>query len=99
LDPSRFIAQLCRRFRVPPEFGRRLQPLVQRAAESEPEKQRLLLEMVERSFAEEARRMERERASLPGDEWRALNTVAGVLHGWNAPEWFDRWDEEPDSPP
>jgi hypothetical protein len=96
VDARRIIAHLCSRFRVSLDFGRRLQPLVEKAAQSAPEKRRLLLEMVERSFAEEGRRAERERrGGSSEDEWRALTTVASVLHGWNPPAWFDRWDDEP----
>jgi hypothetical protein len=93
VDPRRLIAQLCNRFRVSLDFGRRLQPLVELAAKAEPRKQRLLLEMVERSFAEEAGRLARERAAGPGEDWSALVTVARVLHGWNPPSWFD-WSDE-----
>ena len=96
LDAPRIIARLCSHFRVSLDFGRRLQPLVEKAAQAEPEKQRLLLELVERSFAEESRRVELERRSDTRDEdWRALINVASVLHGWNPPGWFDRWDDEP----
>jgi len=93
VDVPRFIAQLCSRFRVSLDFGRRLQPLVEMAARSEPRKQRLLLEMVERSFAEEGRRSRLERAQDPEDDRRALTMVARVLHGWNPPRWFD-WNED-----
>lgn len=93
MDARRFIAQMCSRFRVSLDFGRRLQPLVEKAAHSDPDKRRLLLQMVERSFAEEARRADRERGSP--DDWRALTTVAAVLHGWQPPGWFDRWEDEP----
>ena len=86
---------MCSRYRVSLDFGRRLQPLVEKAALSRPEKQRLLLEMVERSFAEEGRRAERERrGGNPDDDWRALTSVASILHGWNPPTWFDRWEDE-----
>jgi hypothetical protein len=96
LDPRRYIARMCTRFRVSLDFGRRLQPLVEKAAQSEPDKQRLLLEMVERSFAEEGRRAERARRGCPTeDDWRALTSVASVLHGWSPPAWFDRWEDEP----
>ena len=61
MDARRYIARLCSRYQVSLDFGRRLEPLVEKAAQSSPEKQRLLLEMVERSFAEEGRRVERER--------------------------------------
>ena len=89
---------MCTRFRVSLDFGRRLQPLVERAVRSEPEKQRLLLAMIERSFAEEARRVALEKAGGEPDDWRVLSTVAGVLHGWNPPAWFDRWDDLPPRP-
>jgi hypothetical protein len=98
VDAPRFIAQLCSRYRVSLDFGRRLQPLVEMAAKAEPRKQRLLLEMVERSFAEEGRRLARERESGPGSDWRALLGVARVLHGWNPPSWFD-WSEDQHRPP
>ena len=90
---------MCNRFRVSLEFGRRLQPLVERAARSDPEKQRRLLDMIERSFAEEGRRAERERQGCSSEDWRALTTVARVLHGWNPPSWFDRWEDERPRPP
>lgn len=90
MDSPRLIAQLCARFGVTQDFGRRLQPLVERALAAEPGKQRLLLELVERSFAEEARRLVRERPG--GVDWRALTTVASLLHSWEPPAWFERWD-------
>jgi len=103
VDPRRFIARLCSRYGVSLDFGRRLQPLVERAAAAEPAKQRLLLELVERSFAEEGRRAARERAGGgTGEDFQALSSVASVLHGWKPPGWFERWDDElprPDKAP
>ncbi len=102
MEARRLIAQLCTRFRVSLDFGRRLQPLVEKAVAAEPEKRRLLLELVERSFAEEARRIGDEvRTGEPGFTARdrqSLSTVASVLHGWNPPSWFERWDDEPPRP-
>lgn len=101
MDARRFIAQLCSRFHVSLDFGRRLQPLVEMAARAGPRKQRLLLEMVERSFAEEGRRAERNRKGSPIDDWKALALLARELHGWNPPSWFD-WSEDrlpPRNPP
>ncbi len=95
MEARRFIAKLCTRFRVSLDFGRRLQPLVEKAVQAEPEKKRLLLELVERSFAEEARRAEIEEQDGARGDWRALSTVAGVLHGWQPPTWFERWEDEP----
>lgn len=93
MDVPRLIAQLCNRFRVSLDFGRRLQPLVEMAARSDPRKQRLLLELVERSFAEEGRRAERDRLNDPEEDDRILCMVARVLHAWNPPRWFD-WNED-----
>lgn len=102
MEARRLIAQLCARFRVSLDFGRRLQPLVEKAVGSAPEKRRLLLELVERSFAEEARRIESDdqaRAPAPSArDLRSLSTVASVLHGWNPPSWFEHWDDEPPRP-
>lgn len=97
VDPRRFIAQLCTRFGVSLDFGRRLQPLVEMAAQANPRKQRLLLEMVERSFAEEGRRAERDRESGPVDDWKSLLLVARTLHGWEPPNWFD-WSQDGRAP-
>ena len=94
MDPRRFIARLCSRYGVSLDFGRRLQPLVERAAEAEPAKQRLLLELVEHSFAEEGRRAKHERTDGAGQDFRALSSVASVLHGWKPPGWFERWEDE-----
>jgi hypothetical protein len=93
VNVRRFIRLMCARFGVSRDFGRRLQPLVQKAAESPPEKRRLLLQMVERSFEEEARRAVRE---LAGEkDRRALTNVARLLHGWTPPTWLDDWDDFP----
>jgi hypothetical protein len=101
MEARRLIAQMCSRFRVSIDFGRRLQPLVEKAlATADPSKQRGLLELVERSFAEEGRRAERDRqgGSSP-EEWRALSSVARMLHSWNPPGWFERWEEPPKMSP
>lgn len=95
MDVRRFVAEMCTRFCVSLDFGRRLQPLVEKAARAAPEKQRLLLELVERSFAEEGRRAELERNGCSPEDWRVLANVACVLHGWRPPQWFERWEDEP----
>jgi hypothetical protein len=94
VDARTIIADLCRRFGVSLEFGKRLRPLVERATRSDPQKRRLILEMIERSFAEEARRADEERTSeaLTPEESRVLSTVARVLHGWKPPAWLDERD-------
>jgi hypothetical protein len=95
VDVRRFVAEMCSRYRVSLDFGRRLQPLVEKAARAEPAKRRLLLELVERSFAEEGRRAELERSGCSPEDWRMLANVASVLHGWQPPQWFGRWEDEP----
>ena len=90
VDARRYVAGLCRRFHVSLAFGRRLEPLVELAARTEPHKRRLLLEVIERSFAEESRRFARDRASTPAEYRRALELVARVLHGWDPPAWMER---------
>ena len=98
MDPRRYVARMCSQFGVSLDFGRRLQPLVERAFAAEPGKRRLLLQLVERSFAEEARRAARERGEASAEDLRALSSVAAVLHGWQPPGWFVRWDDEPPRP-
>ena len=94
MNARRIIAELCKRFGVSQEFGRRLLPLVERATRSDTEKGRRLLEMIERSFAEEARRVASQGpANLTSEEWRMLSTVARVLHDWNPPRWLHYWEE------
>ena len=101
MEAKRLIAQLCSRFRVSIDFGRRLQPLIDKAlAAPDPAKRKGLLELVERSFAEEGRRAQLERTgSSTPDEWRALQSVARMLHTWNPPGWFERWEEPPKMSP
>jgi len=90
---------MCSRFRVSLDFGRKLQPLVERALHADAEKRRLLLEMIERSFAQEARRLRLEHKAGGTEDWQTLTSVARVLHGWNPPRWFDPWADEPPVPP
>ena len=89
MDPDTFIDDLCRRFRVSPDFGQRLLPLVRRAQEVEPGLSQRLLDMVERSFAEEAKRSLRGRPKkVSPEDWKTLTTVARVLHDWDVPLWL-----------
>ncbi|MEW6072065.1 MAG: hypothetical protein AB1726_05630 [Planctomycetota bacterium] len=103
MDPRRTIEELCRQYGVPAAFGQRLLPLVERAAQSPPEKRDRLLQMVIRSFAEEARRRTEDRETrvrrarflrgLSPGERRMLKTVAAVLHHWSPPPWLEGWGE------
>ena len=83
--------QLCSRFGVSHEFGRRLSPILRRALGSPPERRRFLLGLVERSFAREADRLRRRRSERELEEDRALVSIAGTLHAWDTPSWFKSW--------
>lgn len=83
--------QLCSRFGVSQEFGRRLSPILRRAHGSPPERRRFLLGLVERSFAREADRLRRRQSVRVTEEDRALASIAGTLHAWDPPSWFKSW--------
>lgn len=89
------IADLCRKYGVSTEFGNRLRPLFERARESQPEKQRRLLEIIERSFAEEARRNKARMKpqDLAPEEFGLVRAVARALHAWDPPLWLRLWQE------
>jgi len=90
MDASQIIDELCARYGVSKEFGHRIQPLVVRASQVRPELSERILQMVERSFREEARR-QKERLPikhLDPTEHRILTTVAAVLHSWKPPFWL-----------
>ena len=98
LDPSAIIDELCRRYGVSPKFGNRLRPLIERAQVVPAESGARIMDMVERSFAEEARRVREEEAQKRGTaqhERRVLSAVAAILHGWDPPEWLRQWREKP----
>jgi hypothetical protein len=82
------IERLCSRFHVSSDFGRLLLPLVQRALRSTPDKRRLILEMVERSFVEEARQVALSHGLSNASEWWCLTAVARLLHDWELPVWL-----------
>ena len=99
MNPRRYIEDLCARYGVSPDFGQRLRPLVERAEQCDPEKRDRLLDLVARSFEQEARRA-REKAlpkspvqALSPTERKTLSTVASILHQWNPPGWLDTWGE------
>lgn len=96
MSPQEFISDLCRRYGVSEEFGRRLLPLAERAEEVRPEMRKRLHDFLVRSFlAQAAIEVEegRENASWnpTPEERRLLEQVAGVLHEWTPPGWLDRW--------
>lgn len=94
MDPSQIIQELCQRYRVSPKWGNRLRPLIERSLVVPPEAGARILDLVERSFAEEARRARQEEAqkrSRANQDRSALSAVAGILHGWEPPEWLGHW--------
>ena len=99
MDPTQLIEQLCRRHGVPRAFGEKLRPLLRRAQRVEPEARQRILDLVTRSFEEEARRCrEAERETerlkaLPEADQKILHTIAGVLHGWSPPAWLVGWSK------
>ncbi len=106
MDPTQIILDLCARFRVSSDFGLRLRPLVERAQKSEPDAKARIMDLVHRSFEEEARREARRPSRvLPRQEMRILSTVAGILHSWAPPHWLEQWGDvtrskaPPESPP
>jgi hypothetical protein len=96
LDPSAIIDELCRRYGVSPKFGNRLRPLIERAQVVPAESSARIMDLVERSFAEEARRAREEESEKRANaqrERRMLSAVAAILHGWDPPEWLRGWSE------
>ena len=99
MSPNDKIDELCRRHDVSASFGRRLLPLVRRALSSPEEKRERLLDLIERSFAEEARRKRAaHQRGLSEKERELLRTVAGILHPWEPPKWMTRWKWGPPGP-
>ena len=94
MDPDQIIYDLCERYGVSPDFGHRLRPLITRAQKSSPEARQRIMDMVERSFAQEATRQEAlPLDELPDGDRRILVTVAGILHSWRPPTWLKFWNE------
>jgi len=93
MTPLDLIRELCARHGVAESFGLRLRPLIERALKSPPEARRRILDMVERSFAQEATREGRAGRTLPEADRRILTTVAGILHAWDPPEWLKQWGQ------
>ena len=93
MDTERTIADLCRRYGVPEEFGERLRPLLERARKKPPRVRLRLLRMVKESFEEEARRIRATMSphDIHPDDWNVIKAVAAVLHGWRPPAWLRAW--------
>jgi hypothetical protein len=95
MEAERLIEELCVRFGIERDFGDRLRPLAEIALTASAEKRERLLGVVERSFAEEARRRSatlRPR-DLPPRDWKLVRTVATALHTWEPPLWLRLWEE------
>ena len=66
--------------------------LFQRAQVVAPDARERIMDLVERSFAEEARRASKEREDREARDWRMLTSVASILHEWDPPTWLEAWD-------
>ncbi len=101
MNVDQTLDQLCATYGVSASFGERLRPLLQRASTSPPEKRERLIGLVERSFAEEARRVapspKRIANQLSDAERTVLRTVADILHAWDPPARFKNWKPQSDS--
>jgi len=93
MDIERTIADLCRRYGVPPDFGERMRPLLETARGKKPRVRLRLLRMVKQSFEEEARRIRATMSprDMPPEDWNVIRAVATVLHGWSPPVWLRVW--------
>jgi hypothetical protein len=95
MEAARLIEVLCLRYGIGRDFGDRLVPLAEIALSAPPEKRERLLEVLERSFAEEERRRTaalRPR-DLPPPDFAVVRAVATALHAWNPPLWLRLWEE------
>jgi hypothetical protein len=77
--------------RVAQQFGERFLPLIERALKARAEVGARILQLVESSFEKEQARRNSELALQRDMELRVLQVVAGVLHGWDPPEWLEKW--------
>jgi hypothetical protein len=95
MDTERTIADLCRRYGVPLEFGERMKPLLERAREKKPRVRLRLFRMVKESFEEEARRIRATRSprDMHPEDWNVIKAVAAVLHEWRPPVWLRVWEQ------
>jgi hypothetical protein len=97
MNPDRYIEDLCHRHGVSRKFGKRLQPLVERAQDAPFEKRARILDLVTRSFEYEARRVAEQPPRPPvvqflsPGEKKNLFTVASLLHQWTPPGWLEQW--------
>ena len=96
MSPSDIIDDLCQEYGVSTDFGQRLRPLVKRAVGAEPTAKKRIMDLVRRSFAEEASRTsdpEPIESFLNEGELLLLRTVSAILHDWNPPGWLGSWGD------
>jgi hypothetical protein len=83
------LEHLCRRHGVSEDFGRRLLPLLERAAAAPPDVRARLVGLVEQSLEREGQRQTELRRSRAARDEQALVNVARALHVWEPPDDFD----------
>ncbi len=90
IDP--LLETLAQRYGLGPDFALRLAPLIHRARVATPDVRRRLLELVENSFAREARRLAEVKKRRESAEDEALLRVTRLLDAWTPPAWFEAWN-------
>jgi hypothetical protein len=81
-DPTRKLAQLCRRHGLPDSMGLRFMPLMQRAAKERADLRKRVIELVDRQLgALAAERATARRLAAIRDE-ACLKALAPLLHAW-----------------
>jgi len=103
------LEQIRQRHGLSHAFAERFLPLLERAQRAEPDVRNRIIELVESSFAREAKRglaatssavhrSARAPVSPSPAEVAALELVAKVLHSWQPPSWMLEWGERGNSP-
>jgi hypothetical protein len=88
--------ELARRYGLSQHFAERLVPLVERARAAAPPVRQRLLELIEASFQREAKRLAALGRHREAEEDEALGHLAGLLHDWQPPAWFQAWSKGQD---
>ena len=81
-DPTRKLAQLCRRHGLPDEVGQRFLLLMERAAQARPDLRERVLELVDRQLAQLAQERATARQQAASRNESCLKALAPLLHDW-----------------